>query len=136
MFGLAVGVPPMILSVNRGLWLSAGAIFAIVAVRSFLNGRTAPLKMLAVAIVAVAALVAFTPIGTLVGGRLSESDAGSREGIYHEAWQGASRLADLRVGRSASVREPVLAVGRHAWSLLVRDVLARVRRARAVLSRG
>ncbi len=87
--GLAVGVPPMILSVNRGLWLSAGAIFAIVAVRSFLNGRTAPLKMLAGAIVAVAALVAFTPIGTLVAGRLSESDAGSREGIYHEAWQGA-----------------------------------------------
>jgi hypothetical protein len=87
--GLAVGVPPMILSVNRGLWLSAGAIFTIVAVRSFLNGRTAPLKMLAGAIVVVAGLIAFTPIGSLVAGRLSESDAGSREGIYHEAWQGA-----------------------------------------------
>jgi hypothetical protein len=87
--GLAVGVPPMILSVNRGLWLSVGAIFAIVAVRSFLNGRTAPLKMLAAAIVVVAALLAFTPIGTIVGGRLSESDAGSRAGIYQEAWQGA-----------------------------------------------
>jgi hypothetical protein len=87
--GLVVGVPPMILSVNRGLWLSVGAIFTIVAVRSFLNGRTAPLKMLAGAIVVVAALIAFTPVGSLVAGRLSESDAGSREGIYHEAWQGA-----------------------------------------------
>ena len=89
MFGLAVGVPPMILSVNRGLWLSAGAIFAIVAVRSFLNGNTTPLKMLAVAIAAVAALLALTPIGTIVGGRLSESDAGSRAGIYQESWEGA-----------------------------------------------
>ncbi len=49
---------------------------------------------------------------------------------------GRAGLADLRVGRSASVGESVLAVGRHARSHLVRDVLARVRGARAVLRRS
>ena len=35
LIGLIVAVPPMILSVNRGLWISVGAIFGLVAVRSF-----------------------------------------------------------------------------------------------------
>ncbi len=87
--GLVIGVPPMILSVNRGLWLSVIAIFAVVAVRSLLNGRTAPLKLLAAGIFFVSILMALTPIGTIVGGRLSEDDSGSRAGIYSEAWNGA-----------------------------------------------
>jgi O-antigen ligase len=61
----------------------------MVAVRSFVLGRTAPIKFLAAGIVGVAALIAFTPLGSIVSGRLSESDANAREGIYHEAWQGA-----------------------------------------------
>jgi polysaccharide biosynthesis protein PslJ len=87
--GLLIGVPPMILSVNRGLWLSVAAIFAVVAVRSFLNGRTAPLKLLAGGIFLIAVLMALTPIGAIVSGRLSEPDAGARAGIYQEAWDGA-----------------------------------------------
>lgn len=87
--GLLVAIPPVLLSVNRGLWISIAAISIVVAVRSFIAGRTAPLKALVGGIVLIAALLAFTPIGGVVTGRLSEGDAESRAGIYREAWEGA-----------------------------------------------
>ena len=48
----------------------------------------------------------------------------------------ASRFAAARLGRTATVGQPVLAVDRHARPLLARDVLARLRRAGAVRGVG
>ena len=86
---LAVAVPPIIMSVNRGLWMTLILIFVVTAYRSFLQGHTTALKFLAGAIGVVTLLMMFTPLGGIISGRLSESDAGAREGIYGEAWRGA-----------------------------------------------
>ena len=85
---LLVAIPPIIMSVNRGLWMTLILIFVVTAYRSFLQGHTRALKTLAAASGLVVVLLMFTPLGEIVAGRLSESDAGTREGIYSEAWQG------------------------------------------------
>jgi O-antigen ligase len=116
--GLVVAVPVMMLSVNRGLWLSIVMILAVVAVRSFLAGRTAPLKALAGGIVVVAALLALTPIGSIVAGRLSESSADSRAGIYQEAWDGALESPILGRGGprpSENPFSPSVGTHGHLW---------------------
>ena len=116
--GLLIAVPPMILSVNRGLWLSVGAIFSVVAVRSFLSGRTAALKLLAAGILVVAALLLATPVGEIVAGRLSESDAGARAGIYAEAWAGAKASPVLGWGGprpSENPFSPSVGTHGHLW---------------------
>ncbi len=116
--GLIVAIPPMILSVNRGLWISVTAIFAIVAVRSYLVGRNGPLKFFAAAVAVVAVLVAVTPIGSIVAGRLSESDAGARAGIYSEAWEGAKASPIFGYGAprpSSNPFSPAVGTHGHIW---------------------
>ena len=46
---LIVALPPMIISVNRGLWISVTLTFVLVAFRSFAQGKTFALKMLVAA---------------------------------------------------------------------------------------
>jgi O-antigen ligase len=116
--GLIVAAPVMIISVNRGLWLSVGMILAVAAVRSFLGGRTAPLKLLAGSVVILAALLALTPIGAIVAGRLSESSADSRTGIYQEAWEGALESPILGWGGprpSENPFSPSVGTHGHMW---------------------
>jgi len=96
--GLVLAAPVMILSVNRGLWLSVGLIFAAVAIRGALVGRTAPLKLFVGGAVVVTVLLVATPIGGVVSGRLSESSADTRAGIYQEAWEGALQSPVLGQG--------------------------------------
>ena len=104
--GLVVAAPVMILSVDRGLWLSIGMLFAVLAVRSFLAGHTAPIKVVAGGVIVVAVLVVLTPIGSIVSGRLSESSADSRAGIYQEAWDGALESPLLGRGGRARAKTP------------------------------
>jgi polysaccharide biosynthesis protein PslJ len=115
---LLVSVPPMIVSLNRGLWISVILIFALIAVRSFLVGRTAPLKMLAGAFFLAAVLFVATPLGGLVVGRLSESDTTARAGIYSEAWQGALDSPILGWGGprpSINPYSPAIGTHGHFW---------------------
>ena len=112
--GLIVGTPVMILSVNRGLWLSVGVVLALVAIRSLIAGRTGPIKLLIGAVVVVAFMLAATPIGAVVAGRLSNSSADSREGIYREAWEGALRSPILGYGGPRPSENPFSpSVGTH-----------------------
>jgi polysaccharide biosynthesis protein PslJ len=112
--GLVAALPPMLLSVNRGLWLSMAVILAIVALRSFVLGRTAPLKFFGAAFVVIIGVLVITPIGSLVSGRLSQSDASARAGIYREAWQGALQSPILGWGGPRPSENPFSpAVGTH-----------------------
>jgi hypothetical protein len=116
--GLLLSIPPMLVSVNRGLWISVAAILTIVAIRSFLVGRTAPLKFLAGGIMLLVGLLLFTPLGSIVSGRLSESDAGARAGIYQEAWDGALRSPILGYGGprpSINPFSPAVGTHGHIW---------------------
>ncbi len=119
--GLIVAVPPILLSVNRGLWISVAAILIMVAVRSFLVGHTGPIKFLAASIVTVAGLIAFTPLGSIVSGRLGQSDANARAGIYQEAWQGALASPFLGYGGprpSTNPFSPAVGTHGHIWTAM------------------
>ena len=113
-------VPPIIVSVNRGLWISIGVIFVVLAVRSFLQGHTAPAKILGAAVVFIAFVLLFTPLGAVITGRLSESDVSTREGIYGEAWRGALESPFFGWGTTRPSTNPFSpAVGTHGQMWLV-----------------
>lgn len=116
--GLLLALPPMILSVNRGLWISLAGIFAVVAVRSFIAGRTGPLKAFGAGILVVAGLVLATPAGEIVTGRLSDASASTRSGIYREAWQGALESPVIGWGGprpSINPFSPAVGTHGHLW---------------------
>ena len=118
---LLVAVPPMILSLNRGLWLSLALTFGVMAYRSFLQGRTAPLKVLIAGVVVVGILVIATPLRQVVESRLSESDAETREGLYQEAWEGAKRSPILGYGGprpSINPFSPSIGTHGHVWLVM------------------
>ncbi len=118
MVGLVLALPPILISVNRGLWISVGAIFTVVAIRSFVAGRSGPLRMLGLGIGVIAVLIVATPAGELVSGRLSEGDANSRAGIYSEAWQGALESPILGWGGprpSINPFSPAVGTHGHLW---------------------
>jgi hypothetical protein len=118
---LAVAVPPMIISVNRGLWISVAIIFGIIAFRSFKQGHTFALKLLVGAIILVGFLLIATPLGQVVGGRLGDNDASTREGIYGEAWRGALESPILGWGGprpSENPFSPSIGTHGHFWLVL------------------
>lgn len=85
---LAAALPVIILSGNRGLWLSLAVLIVAATVQSAVSGRLASVPLaLVVLVVATGALVA-TPLGSVVSGRLAGGEASSntRAGIYGEAW--------------------------------------------------
>lgn len=117
---LVVALPPMIISVNRGLWISVALTFVLVAFRSFKQGSTFALKMLMGAIVCIGFLIIATPLGGVVGGRLGDSDASTREGIYGEAWQGALESPLLGWGGPRPSENPFSpSIGTHGHFWLV-----------------
>lgn len=75
---LAASIVPIVVSLNRGLWLSLGLGLLYAAFRFGLAGRRGSLARLAVVAVALAAVVALSPLGDLVTSRLvnghSDSD--------------------------------------------------------------
>jgi polysaccharide biosynthesis protein PslJ len=84
---LGTGLLPLILSVNRGAWLSLGVGVTYVGVRSAMAGRTRPLVAVVVGLVVAIGIVALTPLGDLVGDRLEGSDSSNttRASLYEEA---------------------------------------------------
>ena len=90
LIGLAA-VYPVLVSVNRGLWISLSIGLVYFAARKALRGRFGALAVLVAAVVAVAVLLVATPAGSLVGDKLDKSDKSnqSRSTLYTEAWEGA-----------------------------------------------
>ncbi len=67
---LAVSVVPVIVSLNRGLWLGLAAAAGYVALRLAMKGRLLAIGALATGAAALVVLLALTPLGTLVNDRL------------------------------------------------------------------
>ena len=106
-----VGVYPILVSVNRGLWLSLIVGGMYFAARRALRGRFAALAVLMAGMLAVAALLVLTPAGGLVNDRLdkSEKSNSARSSLYERAWEGA--LESPLVGHGAPVFAPDLPEG-------------------------
>jgi hypothetical protein len=75
---LAVAVVPVVHSLNRGLWIGLGVAAVYVAIRLALTGRAWAIGGLAVGAATLAAAVALTPLGGVVGARL---DDGKSNGV-------------------------------------------------------
>lgn len=101
---------PIVVSVNRGLWMSLAVALIYFAARKALRGQFAPLMVLLTALAAVAVLLVVTPAGSLVSDRLSsegtERSNQTRANLYELAYDGA-RQAPL-IGNGAPVRSPDL----------------------------
>jgi hypothetical protein len=124
LLGLA-GVYPIIMSVNRGLWISLGVALVYFACRKALRGRFGAFAVLLGTLAAVAVLLLATPAGQLVGDKLENSDRSndSRSSLYSLAWEGA--LESPLVGNGAPQRvegaDPAMPpVGTHGmlWYLM------------------
>ena len=74
---LAAAVVPVVVSLNRGLWLSLGLGLAYVAIRLGLGGRRASVVRMAVVAVVVAAVIALSPLGDLFTSRLDNGHSDS-----------------------------------------------------------
>ncbi len=74
---LVAAVPPAVVSLNRGLWLSLGLGLVYAGIRFGLAGRAGALARLAVAAVVLAVVLALSPLGDLVASRVDNghSDA-------------------------------------------------------------
>lgn len=88
---LVLAIYPIIVSVNRGLWISLAVGMAYFASRKALRGKFTPMAVLMVLVVGLAGLLAFTSLGNLVTDRLNNSEKSNdaRSGLYELAWRGA-----------------------------------------------
>ncbi|MFN8017246.1 MAG: hypothetical protein U0P45_03890 [Acidimicrobiales bacterium] len=88
--GLAA-VYPMLVSVNRGLWISLGVALVYYAARKALRGKLGPFFVLVGTMAAVTLLLVATPAGKLVQDKIDNSTKSndSRANLYELAYQGA-----------------------------------------------
>jgi len=108
---LAFSVYPILVSVNRGLWISLSVGFVYFVARKALRGKFTPLIVLMASVLVMAALLVATPAGSLVTDRLdnSEKSNSARSSLYELAWRGA--LESPLVGHVAPEFDPNLPIG-------------------------
>ena len=100
----AAAVIPIVLSANRGLWISLGIYLVYLAVRGVISGDARSARpLLAVALVVLAVLV--SPIGKLAESGASR-ETNAREGIYREALDGARERPILGWGGTRPSKNP------------------------------
>jgi hypothetical protein len=124
LIGLA-GVYPILMSVNRGLWVSLGVALVYFAARKALRGKLGPMLVLGGTLLAVTALLVVTPAGQLVADKLDKSDRSndSRGNLYELAFEGAQESPLIGNGaprRAEGAPEGMPPVGTHGmlWYLM------------------
>ncbi len=122
--GLA-GVYPILMSVNRGLWISLGVALVYFAARKALRGKLRPFLVLVGTLIAVIVLLVVTPAGQLVADKLDRSDRSndSRGNLYELAYEGAWESPLVGNGapkRAEGAPEGMPPVGTHGmlWYLM------------------
>jgi polysaccharide biosynthesis protein PslJ len=118
---LIVSIFPLVFSLNRGAWLSAGAGLLYATIR-LARGRNAQLlKLLAVGALVIGALFFVTPLGEIVMTRLSNGYGDAhREQLYRESIALVEASPILGYGAPVLV-EGNLSAGTHGqlWTILV-----------------
>lgn len=118
---IGMSVFPLVFSLNRGAWLSAGVASLYAAVR-LTRGRNARLvKVLAVGAIAVALVMFATPLGDIVAARLSNGFGDTSRRLLYES--SVELVSESPVfGHGAPVQaEGTAAVGTHGqlWTVVV-----------------
>lgn len=122
---LVLSLAPVILSINRGLWVSL--IFGVVYVagRLVVRGNVKVLAATLFMVVVGAATIFFTPLGNVVTDRLAHPNTEGRAYLYQEATDSALESPVLGHGAPLPSDEAGIAkgasVGTHGqlWTLLV-----------------
>jgi hypothetical protein len=100
-FVLLLGLLPVIVSLNRGLWLSLLVMVVFVAVQSALQGNLRMLAALAGAAVVVVAVLAVTSLGSTIEARVASQDNSN---------QARSNLGSLTID-SMATKSPIVGFG-------------------------
>ena len=88
---LFASLVPIVISLNRGLWLSLGVGMAYAAVRFGVGGKTKLFARMMVAVVVVAVALALSPLGDLVESRVENGHSnGDRTELAVAALEGAA----------------------------------------------
>jgi hypothetical protein len=102
---LAVSALPVVYSLNRGLWIGLGVSAAWVAGRRALAGRVWALGGMLLAMGALAAALAVSPLGAVVHQRLSHGKSnGVRTYLTQEALAGVARSPVVGFGSTRSTQ--------------------------------
>ncbi len=119
---LALAVIPVVLSMNRGLWVSLSVGLLYAALRMAQHGRGKPLGYLLFGVAVVGMLVLFSPLRGVIEARIEHghSDEG-RTTLYQEAARGVAQSPLFGYGSPGdSVENPNLpSVGTHGQFWLV-----------------
>jgi polysaccharide biosynthesis protein PslJ len=119
----AAGLVPIILSLNRGLWVSMGVGFLYVAVRRALQGNLRIAIAVVVAAVLVVGVLAATALGDTVQQRfeISSDSNNARTALYEVAYDTAQQSPLLGWGAPVDVAGLWKEVGTHGlvWFVMV-----------------
>jgi O-antigen/teichoic acid export membrane protein len=105
-FFLLASLLPMIVSLNRGMFLSLGVGLLYVAIRLAGRGRVATLVSLLLLLITLAAVVALTPLKHLVIANVSSTHGNSnttRLSVAQQAFQGANQSPLFGYGEPQAV---------------------------------
>ena len=128
-FGILVGIiglVPIVMSLNRGLWLSVGVAFAYVALRRALQGNIKLVITIGITALFIFGALAVTTLGNTVQQRFeiaSESNA-TRSQLYQVAFDAMKARPTGRLRRSD--QRGLVARRRHPRTRLVRHGRVRV----------
>lgn len=122
---LVVSIVPIVISVNRGLWvsLSVGLLYAMVRLNLHRRMRGVGGVLLGAGVV-VAALIVLTPLGNVVGERIAtgHSDEG-RLSLYRQSIEASMESPWFGFGTSIQSTEnpnlPAIGSHGHVWLVLV-----------------
>lgn len=122
---LAVSVVPIVVSVNRGLWVSIVVACLFIAVRGAMAGRPAVLAGVLLSAAGAAAVVYLSPLWDVLQHRLDTPNTGTRETLVGASFELASRSPIIGYGAPVTVTTIAdtndVSIGTHGqlWTLLV-----------------
>jgi hypothetical protein len=119
--GLIASVVPIIISLNKGLWLSLSLGVVLIALRLAARGRAKAFITILLTMGVVAAVVLLTPLGHVILDRLAHSNTATRSSLYAQAQQSAAGSPVFGYGSPISTSSQGPSVGTHGqlWTLLV-----------------
>ncbi len=120
---LAAAFVPIVVALDRGLWISVGVALAYFAIRRFLAGSLRAIFAVGLLVVVVAVAVIYTPAGGLISARIAASGDSnqSRTSLYGLAF--SKSFESPLIGHGAPYRIPgsvLPPVGTHGliWYLM------------------
>lgn len=83
---LLVALVPIVFSLNRGMWIGLGLSIGVVGIRQAVRGQIAVLGGMFALVAAVTALLAFSPLSTIISSRLDNGNSNDiRVSLAHDS---------------------------------------------------